>query len=198
MFFYKLHLERVDWKLNRVRRYVYRIDIINPRKYKKKFLSSFLSLRLVKLFFLTLKYRQFRKMAKVAAEKDGLFEANYCLLLEGRMPSFVYRTNFMYNMFEILYFVKSGNILVNNVLMNYVNLVINVGSFVTFLYRKKARKLFRTNFFKRFNTHTVLFNTPRYLFVNYKLFYAFMERAPKAKDLVYPIKLDIYRATAYY
>lgn len=29
------------------------------------------------------------------------------------------------------------------------------------------------------------------MYVNYKLFFAFMEKAPKDNDLVYPIKIDI-------
>jgi ribosomal protein S4 len=195
-FFFKLHLSREEFRLNKVRRYVYRIDVINPRRSRKNFKARFLSLRLVKLFFLTLTYRQFRRMAYLAAEKDGLFQANFCSLLEGRLVSVIYRTNFLYSMFEIISFVKDSNVFVNNILINYVNFVVRVGDFITF--NEKHRSRFKANFFKRFKTQTILFNTPRYMFVCYKLFFAFMERAPMDNDLVYPIKLDIYRATAYY
>jgi len=179
-----------------MRRYIYRIDVINPLKKKRKFKARFLSLRLVKLFFLTLTYKQFRCIAKIAAAKDGSFQANYCSLLEGRLVSMVYRTNFIYSMFESIAFVKSSKVLINNILINYVNFVVNVGDFLTFFGDYKNK--FRSNFLKRFRTQTIIFNTPRYMFVNYKLFFAFMERQPLDKDLVYPIKLDIYRATAYY
>jgi len=77
-----------------------------------------------------------------------------------------------------------------------VNYIVKVGDFITFFGDVHAR--FRANFFKRFKTQTILFNTPRYMFVSYKLFFAFMEKEAFDKDLVYPIKLDIYRATAYY
>jgi len=195
-FFYELNLQRADSKLNRVRRYVYRIDVINPKRIKKPFKNRFLSLRLVRLFFLTLKYKQFRKIAIIAGAKDGLFQSNFCSLLEGRLVSFVYRTNFIFSMFEIIFFVKAGNVFVNNCLVNYVNQFIAVGDFVTFY--NKARQKFRSNLYRRFKTQTVLFNTPRYMFVSYKLFFAFLEKQARDIDLAYPIKLDIYRATAYY
>ncbi len=135
-------------------------------------------------------------MAYIAAEKDGLFQQNFCSLLEGRLASIIYRTNFIFSMFEVISFIKAGNVLVNNVLINYVNYVARVGDFLTFLYNVRAK--FRLNFIKRFKTQTILFNTPRYMFVSYKLFFAFMEKQPMDNDLIYPIKLDIYRATAYY
>ena len=135
-FFFEVYLLQQEFKLNKVRRYVYRIDLVNPRRFKKKFKARFLSLRLVKLFFLTLKYKQFRYMAKIAAEKDGLFQSNFCSLLEGRLVSLIYRTNFLYSMFESIAFVKDGNVFINNVLINYVNYVVKVGDFVTF-FRKR-------------------------------------------------------------
>jgi len=133
-------------------------------------------------------------MAALAASKDGLFQHNFCLFLEGRFP-FIYRTNLLFNIFEIISFVKEGNVLVNNLLINYVNYVILTGDFITF-YKDNAAK-FKSNFYRRFKTHTVLFSTPRFMFVDYKLFFAFFEKQITEKDLIYPIKLDIYRATAY-
>jgi len=178
-----------------MKKFVYRIDVINPRKSKKMFKKRFLSLRLVKLFFLTLKYRHFRNIAYRAAEQDGLFQNNFCSLLEGRLVSMVYRSNFIYNMFEAIAYVKKG-VRVNNILINYVNYIFRIGDLLTFDPASLIK--FKFNFIKRFKTQSILFNTPRYMFVNYKLFFAFMEKQPQNKDLVYPIKLDIYRATAYY
>jgi len=191
-----LYLNKSDFGLNKVRRYVYRIDLSNPRRFKKQFKARFLSLRLVKLFFLTLTYRQFRSKAYSAAKKDGFFQANYCLLLEGRLTSIVYRINFLFSIFDIINFVRSNNILINNVLVNYVNYVCKVGDF--FMFFSTVHRRIRANLLKRLKTQTILFNTPRYLFVSYKLFFAFMMKHPTDKDLIYPIQLDIYRATAYY
>ena len=69
-FFYKIYLKKEEFRLNKMRRYVYRIDIIAPRVKKKYLKKNFVTLRLVKLFYLVLKYRQFRVMARTAARKD--------------------------------------------------------------------------------------------------------------------------------
>jgi len=134
-------------------------------------------------------------MSYIAAARDGLFQNNFCSLLEGRLVSMLYRTNFIYNMFEAVSYAKKG-VLINNVLINYVNYIFGVGDILTFYPNLRAK--FRFNLFKRFKTQSILFNTPRYMFVNYKLFFAFMEKQPQNLDITYPIKLDIYRATAYY
>ena len=195
-FFYKLHLEKEEYKQRLVRRYIYRIDIVKPIKKKKYMKWQFVSLRLVKLFFLTLKYKQFRMIAIKAARKDGLFQNHFCSLLEGRLVSFVYRTNFLYSMFEIINFVRNGNVFIDGVLVNYVNYVVGIGKFVTFnpFYYSK----FRMNMIRRFRTRGFIFNTPRYLYISFKLFFVFMERYPYNKDLAYPIPLDIYRAVHYF
>lgn len=195
-YFYNRFLVKEENRINKTRRYVYRIDIISPRIFKKRLKDIFASLRLVRLFFLTLTYRQFRKMANKAAAKDGNFESNYCTALEGRLVSMVYRSNLLYNMFEILQFVKRENVLVNNVLVNYVNASVKVGTFMNF--GLKTVKRFRSSMYKRFQTSSVLFNTPRFIYISYKLFFSIFERQPQERDLIYPFKLDIYRATAYY
>jgi hypothetical protein len=44
---------------------------VKPTPRRKRLKKSFVTLRLVKLFYLTLKYRQFRTIAKKAAKRDG-------------------------------------------------------------------------------------------------------------------------------
>lgn len=65
--------------------------------------------------------------------------------------------------------MKSSKVLINNILINYVNFVVNVGDFLTFFGDYKNK--FRSNFLKRFRTQTIIFNTPRYmlLIINYFL-----------------------------
>jgi len=195
-FFFDLHLERKEIRERTTGRLIYRVDIINPLQTKKKFKYRFISLRLVRLFFLTLQYYQFRYMARVAGRMDGLFQENYCRLLEGRMISFLYRSNFLYNMFEIIAFVKLGNMHINNYVVSRVNYWFNVGDMVSL--NKLHRGRLRNILLRRLILHSCLFNTPRYMYVSYKLMLAFMEKAPREKDLIYPIKIDIFRATTYY
>lgn len=156
----------------------------------------FITLRLVKLFYLTLKYKQFRTYAQIASRRDGFFQFNYCYFIEGRLISLIYRTNFIISMFEIIEYIKRGSVIVNGKVLSYVNANVNIGDIVSF--NNVDILKFRLNFIKRFRTQGFIFNTPRYLFVSYKLFFAFMERQPSDNDIAFPIKLDMYRATGYY
>jgi hypothetical protein len=55
-------------------------------------------------------YRQLKQKAKKAKRTDGLFEQNYMLLIECKLPSFIYRSSFFPNMFDSIYFVKKSNV----------------------------------------------------------------------------------------
>ena len=182
-FFFRLYLNKEDFRHNKIRRYIYRIDIVNPKQKKKFMKFRFITLRLVKLFYLTLKYKQFRTYAQLAARRDGFFQANYCYNVESRLASVVYRTNFIFSMFESIDIVKHGKVLVNGCVLSYVNANVKVGDIVSF-FRLDKLKL-RSNFVKRFRSQGFVFNTPRYLYVNYKLFFAFLERQPYDNDLAF-------------
>lgn len=194
-FFYVKNLKNKDRRFNKTRRYIYRIDIIDPQDPFKWMKKKFITLRLIKLYYLTLKYRHFRLFASKAGSKDGLFEANFCFYLECRLVPILYRSNFITNMFEIIHFVKKSNVLINGICINYLNYTVSMGDFITF--SRKCFNKFKINFKRRFILGSVLFNTPRFIFVSYKLFLFLLLRLPFKKDLIFPIRLDIYRATAF-
>lgn len=123
-------------------------------------------------------------------------ESNYLHLIEGRLLGIVYRTNLLRNMFRIVDFIKEGNILMNGKWINTINTRIPVSTFIFFNLQYKDFLLFK--FKRRLIANTVLFNTPRFLFISYKFMFCFLYRLPQKKDLVYPIYLDIYRLTGYY
>lgn len=70
------------WKWKKLRRYIYRIDIIDIKQRKKKYNKRWLSIRLTRLYFLTLHDYQFRKLFTRARKITGDLESNYCYLLE--------------------------------------------------------------------------------------------------------------------
>ena len=90
------------------KRFIYRIDVIKPRRKRRFIKKRFLTLRIVKLFYLTLTYKDFNKIAFNSSKKDGSFENHFFLALEGRLISFLYRTSFVSNMFESLHYVKNS------------------------------------------------------------------------------------------
>lgn len=194
-FFFKLYQEKQKYRRTRRRRYIYRMDVIETRRKRRKYNLRFLSIRLTRLFFLTLQDYQFRSLLKKASKLDGDLETNYCHLLEGRLISVIYRTNFLSNMFEILRFVKEGNVYVNFKPLTKLNEIIRVGDFVTF--NKKHKKKIRNYLIKRLNKRAVLFKEPRYLIVSYKFWFAYLIKYPRLKDLTYPISIDIQRITGF-
>jgi len=195
-FFFCLYLNRIGFKHTKIRRYVYRVDLVDPKRKRQKRKWRFISLRLIKLFYLTLRYHQFRVYAIKASRADGFFKFNYCFLLEGRLLSLLYRSNFFISMFDMIELIKRNKVLVNGNISNYVNKNLKIGDIVSF-YDLDLKKL-RSTFFKRLRVSGFIFNTPRYICISYKLFFISMVKYPCDNDLAFPIKLDIYRATGYY
>jgi hypothetical protein len=56
----------------------------------------------------------------------------------------------------------------------------------------------RYHLYKRLSLRSILFNTPRFLFISFKFWAAFLIKKPKRKDLIYPISIDIQRISGYY
>lgn len=178
-----------------MRRYIYRIDIITHTKKRRKFNKRFLSLRIARLYFLTLKDYQFRSLFRRASKLDGNLESNYCLLLECRVMAIFYRTNFLHNIFEILQFIKAGHVYIDYKKATYVNNTISNTSRITC--SKESIDRLRLLLKRRLDSQIILFNTPKFLFISYFFFFAYLCRLPIKKDFVYPFSLDIQRITGY-
>lgn len=121
---------------------------------------------------------------------------NYCSLLEGRIATLVYRSNVVDSMFEAVNLVKSAYLFVNGILINYVNFVVKTSDLLYF--HSNIRSRIRLNFFKRFFYAGFIFNTPRFIFIDFKLFFLSAVVQAKDSDLVFPYKIDLYRATGFH
>lgn len=195
-FFYKLYYERrKNYEVNQ-RRYIYRLDIIPKKRVFKDFKKRFMSIRITRLYFLTFQDHQFRRLFKKASKMDGNLESNYCHMLECRLPSIVYRMNLLSSPFQIIRFVKSGNLFVNFFPVKHVNSTVPVGQFITI--NLEVKDYLKNKLLHRLSKKAVLFPTPGYLFISYKFFFCYILKYPTKKDLVYPIALDIQRITGYY
>lgn len=146
-FLHKLYLLQQERRRRRHQNFIYDTVFIFKRKDRKKLKKRFVSLRLVKLYYVILKYRHFRKIASLAGRKDGFFQCNFCYRLEGRLCSVIYRTNLVTTMFSAIHFVKSANVLVNKKLVTRANSLIKVGDVVNFIYDHYI--FFRLNLYSR-------------------------------------------------
>ena len=93
--------------------FFYRLNVVPTYKRRKRVNYRYVKIRIVKCFFVFLSYKQFRRLAKLAKLKSGLFEHTYLLFLEGRLVNFLYRTGFMETLFQSFYYIKGGFIFIN-------------------------------------------------------------------------------------
>lgn len=195
-FFLKIYRKKIErWWRNR-RRYIYRIDIIDIPKKIKRWNKRWLSIRLCRLYFLTIQDHQFRNMFKKASKLTGNLGTNYCHLLECRTITIVYRTNFLANIFNCIMFVKRNRLYINRTPLSYINAVIPVNSLIR---PSRVWLLWiRYHLYKRLSLRSVLFNTPRFIFISFKFWAAFLIKKPQKRDLIYPISIDIQRISGYY
>jgi ribosomal protein S4 len=194
-FFYSNHLKKQQQRARARRRYIYRLDVIQRRTFKKKLKKRFVSLRLVKLFYITLHYHQFRQLARRTRRLEGCFEHNYFLALEGRLASFVYRTAMAPNLFICIKLVRDGGVIIGRSCQNHIGYNVQVNGLVNFT--QAAKRLIYFSLLYRLARKLILFNPPRYMFVSYIFLFAYMKRPPHRKDLVFPISLDLHRASGY-
>ena len=190
MFKKKLELRRI-----RKKPFVYRIDLIQKKIVRKKLKWRFVTLRLVKFYYSLLTYKQFRKLARLAKKKDGLYEQNFILFLEGRLVNFLYRSSLIENVFKSLYYIKGGFVSLNKVVLTYPNEKCQLFDFLSFL----PIILYEIILFYVFRlTMRLLLHPPaRFIFVSWVFFFCFMYKAPKKQDIPNRKIIDLYRLTGY-
>jgi len=195
-YFFRRSWERRWVRRRRYVRYVYRLDRVDVKGIQKRRKKSFTSLRLVKFYYITLVYKQFRRLARQAHKQDGFFEGNYCLALEGRLVTFLYRTGFVTTLQEAFLWVRQGAITVDRKVHSFANEQVGLYRVLGFHPWLKKRAYFELLVRLCVNRRS-LFKGPRYMYVSYWFLFAFMQQHPMLKDLVLPKFLDIYRATGY-
>lgn len=130
-FFTAAELARQEARRKKGRPYVYRLDMVERVQRKRKYHKRFVTLRLVKLYYINIAYHQFRALARRTRRMDGRFEWNFLLALEARIVSYIYRTSLVANPFQCIQLIKQGYVAINNRYTPYVNTPVKVGEFVT-------------------------------------------------------------------
>lgn len=105
-------------------------------------------------------------MARGARKKDGYFEGHYCLALEGRLITFVYRSGFVCTMFEALRAVKRHYVTVNKRLLTYANQKVKLYQLLGIHPSVKKRIYFDLLVRLCINRRS-LFNGPRYMYISH-------------------------------
>lgn len=190
-FFQDALKRRAERAKQRFRRFIYRIDIINPSKVYKRKKWKFVSMQLVRLFYRGVNQRKIFFFSRVASSKMGLWVDNFLLLIESRVSIFLYRLNWVPNILFLKQFIGHGNVIVNKVPALNTNYIIKPSEVVQLLLT--SNQLIKSNLLKRINYNMIYFNSPRYTFVSYKFMFGIIYRSPKFVDLSFPVLLDVYR-----
>jgi ribosomal protein S4 len=195
-FFQRLLSVWLKKKRTSQKRLVFRTDDINPEKRRRKVHLKFASLRIVKFFYLTLKYKHFKCLARDSRKKDGYFGHHYCLAVEGRLISFVYRTGFVSNMFEALNAVKTGFVSLNNEIINYPNHPTGLFKILSFHPVMKSNVYFDLYTRIIYDKRTI-FPPSNFIFTSYWFLFAYMHSYPIEENFILPKTIDIYRASGF-
>src|ERR1700712_1166280 len=110
IFLFFLSKKKLQQKIFFRRPFIYETREPIVRFKKRRINYQFVSLRVIKLFYVMYSYRQLKNIARKAKLKFGIFEQNYLYMMECKLPSYIYRTSFFSNLFESIKFVKGGNV----------------------------------------------------------------------------------------
>ena len=175
--------------------FIYEPRIYNVQYKRLKKGEEYLSLQLVRLFYIIYTFKQLKSLIKKVKRADFIFEDKFILLMECKLPSFIYRSSFFSNMFESINFIKSGSLWINKKMVYNLYYTIKVMDFVGFCISSKSF-IFWT-FFKRIRRRAFLFLFPKYMFISLVFFLIILIRLPKSKEFINPISIDMYRAVSY-
>jgi len=116
-------------------------------------------------------------------------------LLESRLLSFLYRTNYFKSIVQLKIFLKLGYILVNDKVVTSPMFFLSVGDRVNITYKPKNNGLFFKNIKKKFS----LFYYPsKYMEISFPLMAFLFYRKPQVSDVVYPFTINLSRILYYY
>lgn len=193
-FFNKKRKKRnFDWWKKKY--FIYEVRDIYVKKKKYKYKKEFTDIRIAKNFYIIYTLKNLRRIIKKAKKKDGLFEQNLMILMECKLPSFIYRASFLPNMFESINFIKGGNIAVNKLFRSFIFFSIKMMDLITFRIWEKSYIYW--NFYIRLKKKAFLFCFPKYMYISITFFFIICLNIPKKKDIINPISIDFYKASSF-
>lgn len=173
--------------------YETRVPVVGQKKRRIK--DQFVSFKFVKLFYVIYTYRQIKKIAWKAKHQRGVFEHNYLLIIESKLPSYLYRTSFFPTLFESLDFVKGGNVWVNKKFKPLIYYTVKL--FDTVGFRVVYKSYILWSFFKRLRRKAFIFIFSRCMYVSFYFLFTILIARFTSKDMINTFSFDYYRIATY-
>ena len=151
--------------------------------------------RVIKNFYIIYTLKQLKNIVRKAKKKDGLFEQNLLKMMECKLPSFIYRSSFLPNIFESIHYIKYGNIAINKVFKPFIYYTIKIMDLITFRIWEKSYIYW--NFYRRLKKRAFLFCFPKYMYISITFFFIICLNIPKSSEIINPIPIDFYKASSF-
>jgi hypothetical protein len=196
LFFYKLWERRRMRRYKRARKFVYRIELHGPQRFRRYRRPTFLGVRLVRLFYLTYNYRQLRRLVLGAHGKVGFYEENLAFALESRLMCFLYRTGFVSTLFSSIDFIRHSFVLINHAPFSFIHHKVKLGDLVSFPHQGAG--ILYPRLLKRLQKKASLFPPAPFLFVSFALLCAYYKRPPRFGELVFPLRMNLHSVVNYF
>ena len=156
---------------------------------------QFVSLRVIKLFYVMYSYRQLKHIARKAKSKFGVFEQNYLYMMECKLPSYIYRTSLFSNLFESIKFVKGGNVWINKKFKPLLYYSVKLYDIVGFRVLYKGFVFW--NFYRRLRRKAFMFLFSRCIYVSMTFLCTILIHMFSKKDIINSFNVDYYRVASY-
>jgi len=131
----------------------------------------------------------------LAKKRDGLYENNYVLALEGRLVNFLYRTSLVENIFKSFFYVKSAFVTVNWKVITFSNQKCELFDIVSFLPLVLYDLILY--YFYRLNSRLILHPPLRFFYISFIFFFCFIFRQPFKVDIPNRNVIDLYRLAGF-
>jgi len=147
----------------------------------KKQKNAFVFPRILKHYYLVFKLDHFRQFRMKAMKQLGSYENNFLNFVEGSLFMYLYRSNFITNLFMIKSVMELGVFLVNNKRRYHTHYYTTPGDIITVL--QSYFYLVKDDLLLRLDKDMIVRPTPRYMEINFKFLCIFCTRKPNIFDL---------------
>lgn len=179
------------------RRYIYRIDIIERSVKVRRRNWKYLTYKRARLFYWFFNYKMLKKIDNKARRKRQHNLAFFILYLECKASIIIYRLFFVLSIFEVKKFIERKLFLINKKPAKLLTTKVWFYDLLQVSTKLKEKQI-RFNLKTRIKKGAIYTKNPRYIYMNYGLFYGFIYKMPKIRDLAFPKNcLDYFRPKGY-
>ena len=177
------------------RPFIYEPRIPLTSRRKRQINVEYTTHRLLKIFCVMYSYSQLRKLVLKAKAQDGVFTHNFIILIESKLPSYLYRSSLFPTVFEGLSFVKQANVWVNKEYKPLVYYHVKLFDIVGF--RPFYKSYIIWAFYKRLRRRAFLFTFPKCMYVSLCFLFIILIKRMTMEDIVNAFEFDYFRMSDY-